>query len=82
MAGASEAFDLFEPVSLDYGGLRWTVTWDRKDVRVQAKHPVVTGDAFDRKFPLSPNDFSKDHRLSRGAELIRQAARTLGIKEG
>ena len=73
---------IFEPVSLDYGGLRWTVSWDNKHVRVQAKHPVITGDAYDHKFPISPNDFHKDHRASRGAELIRQAARTLGIKGG
>ena len=74
--------DYFPEVNVDYGGLRWTVSYPSvRQVRVRAKHPVITGDAFDRSYEMSPNDFTNEGRADRGAALIREAARSLGIKE-
>ena len=71
---------LFPEIKTDYGGLRWTVSFDSRQISVRAAHPAMGGFAFDKKYPISPNDFSDTFRVEHSAELVRLAAKSLGLK--
>ena len=79
-----------KPVSVDAGGIRWTITYVKgvgkahigaDQVEVVGMHPAMQGEVFRQKFPYDINSLqSPSHQADWLCALVYRAARSIGLK--